>query len=317
MESTKAEANKGKKSHLKLILNIALFVILTGLALFYVLKDDPAKSFSLISTINLLPFLIALVIVALINLLDGITITSFAKIYNPHYRYSQGVVTALIGSFMGVFNKASSNLVQAYTLSKQDIKASHSASILTMNFLMYQLTLTVYSLIMVLVGYNSVKDIPLDLLGDMPIFYISLIGFSVDVIFLLIILFVGFSKTFHRFIINIGVSAIKILHIKKDPELLRKEWVVKITTYRVEFRRLFNHLGTDTIAFFIGLIKQFLLNSLPFFAIWCLTDVSSINFISCISGASYLNLITTFIPTGAPEVCFQAIYGYILQNQAL
>jgi uncharacterized protein (TIRG00374 family) len=302
-----------KKKYLKAVFNIVFFLVLTSLALYYVLKDNPTQAFSLIGTLYFFPFLLAILVMLIIDLLDGISITVFARIYSPKYTYSQGIINSLIGSFVGAFNKAGSNLIQAYTLTKQDIDSTHAASVLTMNFLMYQLTLTIYSLIMVFVGYPFVKEIPLNLLGGMPIFTLSLIGFSIDFLFLLAIIFLAFSKGFHRFVISLGVGFIKLFHRKRDPEELRKQWVITITTYRVEMRRLLSHKSLVFLVFLIGMAKQVLLNTLPYLVLWCLNaDLSTLSYLGCLSGASYLSLITNFLPTGAPEVCFQAIFSYLL-----
>ncbi len=186
--------SKKTKSTLKNALNIILFVLLTFLALIYVLKDDPKTTFSLLSQANFFPLLIAIFIVISANLLEGISITVLAKIYNPDYHYYQGLINAQIGAFVGCINKTSANFIQAYTFTKQDIKGENAASILTMNFLMYQLTLTLYSLVMVFVGYPFVKDVPLDLLGGMKIFPLSLIGFIIDAVCLALIFLLAWWK---------------------------------------------------------------------------------------------------------------------------
>ncbi|MFA6860840.1 MAG: lysylphosphatidylglycerol synthase domain-containing protein [Bacilli bacterium] len=307
--------SKKTKSTLKTVFNIIFFVLLTFLALIYVLKDDPKTTFSLLSQANFFPLLLAIFVVIAANLLEGISITVLAKIYNPDYHYYQGLINAQIGAFVGCINKTSANFIQAYTFTKQDIKGENAASILTMNFLMYQLTLTLYSLVMVFVGYPFVKDVPLDLLGGMKIFPLSLIGFIIDAVCLALIFLLAWWKGLHRFVVNIGVRVLSALHIIKNPELTRKKWILKFTTYRIESKRLMKHFDIVIILFAINIVKQLLVNILPYICFWALgVDMSSLSFLTSLGASSYISLISSYLTMGAPEVAFQAIFSYILAN---
>lgn len=310
-----SKQNKSRKNPIRLIVNITLFTILTLLALYYVLKDHPLETLKNISSIAFFPFLLAIILSLVILLLDGLNMTLISRLYQKQYTYRQGISTILIGNFIGVFNKAGSNIMQAYTLTKQNVKPAHAASILTMNFLMYQLTLTLYSFVMVFVGYSYVKDIPITLLGNLPIVVVSLLGFSIDLLFLLILFLIAFSKKFHHLAVFISLPIVKFFHPTTDKDTLEKEWLIKIATYRIEVKRLFKHKGILTIGFLLSLLKQLITNSLPYLVFLSLKLPSAnLDYLSFLSGASYLNLITTFIPAGAPEVAFQSIYSYLLSN---
>lgn len=301
-------AKKHSKSILKTSFNILFFIIVTSLSLYYVLKDDPKEAFALIGELDFFPMIFAILAVIGINLLEGVAIYSLTRIYDKKYHYYQGAINAIIGNFTGVFNKTSANFVQAITFTKQGIKGSHAASILTMDFLMYQLTLTLYSLVMVFVGYPFVKDIPLELFGGLKIFPISLIGFFIILFFLIIIILLAFCRPLHRFVLNVGVGLLSKLHILKDPEETRKKWTLTLATYRIESKRLFSHKLVAILVFFIELAKLILSNSIPFFCFWALkADMSQVVYLNTLCGSSYLSLITSFLTTGAPEIGFQAI----------
>lgn len=312
MRQSSGQGNKGKL--LQNGIRFLLLALLTGFALYYVLKDDPKKTFEKILTINLFPFFLCLFVVAILMVLDGWILTLLSRIYKKDYSFSQGLCCSLIGSCFGSFNKAGGHLTQAITLTRQNVESYHSASIVTMNFLMYQLTLTIYSMVMVIVGYGFVNQIPLDLLGNLPIFYLSLIAFSVDVLFLLLILLVSLSKHFHRVLIEFCMFFSRIFHLK-NPVEARKSLVMKVTTYRIEFKRLLLHKRLVLFVFFVGILRQIVMNSLPFFSFWCMgVNLSFSSFLPLLSGSSYLNLISTLVPTGAPEIGFQSIFSYLLRE---
>lgn len=299
----------------KTVLKVSVFVLLTVFALFYVLKDNSLDTLKRLFGIELLPFFVCLCVVFMMVFLDGVILTWFARIYRKGYRFSDGLFCSLIGSCFSCINKAGGHLMQAIALTKQKVESYHAASVITMSFLMYQLTLTAYSLVFVVLGYPYMRDVPLDLLNGMPIFYVSLLGLFVDLIFLLLILFAALSKRFHRLLIETGLLFMRVFRFKGNYEAKKKEWVMKMTTYRIEFRRLFQHKGLVLIIFFIGMLRQVATDSIPFFTLWCMDlDVKAIGYFPLLCASSYLNLITTFIPTGAPEVAYQSIFGYLAKD---
>lgn len=317
MKSLETENTSKKGVIIKKSIKAVLFITITGLALYYVLKDDFFGTFKKLLNIELVPFFVCLFMSLLMPIFDGIIISLFSRIYKKNYKFTDGFICSIISSCFSAFNKAGGHLIEAVTLCKQKVESYHAASIVTMNFLMYQLTLTIYSFVFIFIGYPFVKDIPLDLLNGLPIFYISILGFVIDFLFLLLILLFSLSKKFHSFLVDIAVFFIKLFHIKKDVNEYRRECVLKITTYRIEFKRLLNHKKLVFVTFTVGFIRQLITNSIPFFTLWCMdVDVISIGYLPLLSASSYLNLITTFIPTGAPEVVYQSIFSYLIKQSS-
>lgn len=302
-----------KRKRLKTALKIGVLVVVTLLSVYYILHDDPAHTFALMGEVSLFPFLLSFLVVLLFPFLDALPLTLFARLYHKKYKFSQGLVNSMIGNFIGCVYKTGSMFIQAYTFSKQEVKGAHAASILTMQFLMYQFSFTLISLVMVFVGYPYVQEIPITLLGGIRIFPLSLIGLGISILILLLILFLGYSKRFHHFIMNSGVDFLARLHILKHPEETRKKWTVQLVTYRIEIKRLSHHGILVLVSFLSTIAKLVLTYSLPYLLFWSMNmDLSSLSFLSLFSGSSYLTLITSFLVVGAPEIGFQSIFGYLL-----
>ena len=219
----KAKKNKKVKSIVKIIVLVAI----TLLSVYYLLHDDPVHTFSLMGQVSLFPFLLSFLIVLVLPLLDALPLTLFARLYARKYRFGQGLVNTLIGNFVGCVYKTGGTFVQAYTFSKQDVKGAHAASILTMQFLMYQFSFTLISLVMVFVGYPFVRDIPIELLGGLKIFPLSLIGLSISLLILVLILALAFFKPLHRFFMGTGIDFLSKIHLVKKPDESRKKWTLQ------------------------------------------------------------------------------------------
>lgn len=299
----------------KTIVKIVVLAVVTVLSVFYVLHDDPVKTFSILRGVDLFPFLLAVLVVFALPFLDALSLSFFARLYNKKYKYGQGFVNTLIGNFIACINKTGSMFIQAYTFTKQGIKGAHAASILTMQFLMYQFTFTLFALIMVFVGYPYVVDIPITLLGGIRIFPLSLIGLSIAVLTLTLIVVMAFCKPLHHFLMNTGIDLLSKLHILKDPDETRKRWTLQLVTYRIEIKRLSRHGLLVFVSFLTNAVKMFLTFALPYFLFLSIgLPMQNLSFLSILSGSNYLQLITSFIVVGAPEVGFQSIFGYLLSS---
>lgn len=304
---------KKRRSFYRITFNLIIFLVVTALALFYILKDDPKAAFDTLATVDFFPFLIAIIVVIAMALLDGLGITLLTKHYKNDYKFSQGIMNSIIGNFIGCFYKTGASFIQAYTFTKQGIKGTNVASILTMNFLIYQFAITIYSGVMIFVGYPYVKDIPIELLGNIKIFPLSLIGFGINILFLLLILLLAYWRQLHRLVLNTGINILSKLHIIKDPDYKRKKWTLQLATYRIELKRLFYHYKLLFAVLFFQISKLLLLNTLPYLCFYALRiDLSQISYVSCLSGSTYLNLISSYIIVGAPEIGFQTIFSYLL-----
>jgi glycosyltransferase 2 family protein len=308
---SEAPTKKKTRRPIRVIVNVSLFAILTALAIYYILRDDPRRTFGLLGDSDFFPMLLAIGVVVIVDLLDGLALFLLARLYNKGFHFFHGVINQVIGNFTGSFVKTSANFIQAYTFTKQGVSGANAASILTMNFLMFQGTLTIYSLGMVCFGYPYVADIPLQLIGGWKIFPISFLGFAIDALIFLLIVMVAFFKPLHYFVLNSGVNLLTKLHILKDPELTRRKWALQFATYRIESKRLMSHKGLMITIFFLNLLKQFLLNSIPYLCFWALkADMSQVSFTVSLFRSSYLSLISSFITMGGPEVAFQSIFSY-------
>lgn len=314
MSETKL-AKKGKPKHLKLILQGIFFLALTVFAIYYILKDDPKKTFSVLIDAKALPLTIGIVVVLVTMLLDGLSLTLQAKPFHKKYHFYQGVINSMIGGLVGVYVKTASPIIQAYTFTKQNVKSSEAASILTMNFLLYQLSLCVYSLLIVILGYPIMDKVPLPLLWNMKLIYLVILGMFVQVSFLVITILLAFCRPLHRFILNSGINFLAKLRILRKPEETRRKLTIQFATYRIEMKRMRQNIPMVIEVLLINFVKLFLLGCLPFLVMLSLVPNGLLNkefFAQSLTGTGFINVISSFITVGVPEIIFQDTFSYFL-----
>ncbi len=313
MANTLEVTKKRKGKHIKLAIEVIFFATLMVFAIFYILKDDPASTFALMGKASFFPILLAILILLATLILDGLNITLLSRLYSGRYKFHQGLINVCVGQVVGVFIKSGASIVQAYTFTKQEIKSAQAASVLTMNYLVFQISLILYSVIMVIFGYPYVKDIPIELLGGLPLVVICIIALIVQLVFLGLILGLGFWRGMHRFVLNTGVNFLARMHLLRNPEATRRRLTLQFATYRVEMKRLFHNIPLVIVLFVSNLLKRFLLGIIPYIIFWSLNaDLNHLSFAQSLFGTGYVDVISSFINVGAPEVMFQSAYTYFL-----
>lgn len=306
-----------KKNLLKFIFNGILFLSLTALAIYYVLRDDPVNTFKMLGKARFLPILYAVAAFFVTLRLDGTNILSLTRRYKKDYKYREAFVNVLSGQTLGVYRKSAAPLIQTQTFSKQEVPPGKSASILTRNFLMFQFSLFIYSIIFFLVGYPTRQNVPLDLFRGRKLRWVVIVGLCIQMGWLSGALAVGFLRPLHRFVLNTGVNRIIKLRLTRNGEELRKKWTRKFVSYRIERKRLFHNKKLRLHLFLDNFIKQWIFGTIPFFALRAVAgnDVCSADrYFKTIVGTAYTNIIGSIVNVGGPEIVFQDTFTYFLSS---
>ena len=306
-----------KKNLLKIIFNGILFLSLTALAIYYVLRDDPVNTFKMLGKARFLPILYAVAAFFVTLRLDGTNILSLTRRYKKDYKYREAFVNVLSGQTLGVYRKSAAPLIQTQTFSKQEVPPGKSASILTRNFLRFQFSLFVYSVIFFIVGYPTRQNVPLDLFGGRKLRWVIFVGLAIQMGWLIGALAVGFLRPLHRFVLNTGVNRIIKMRLTRNGEELRKRWTRKFVSYRIERKRLFHNKKLRLHLFLDNFIKQWIFGTIPFFALRAVAgnDVcSKERYFQTIVGTAYTNIIGSRINVGGPEIVFQDTFTYFLSS---
>ena len=309
--------SRSRAKRIKLILEIGFLAALMAFAIVYILKDDPVKTFSMLGQAEILPLLLAILLIITTLILDGMNIPLLSRLYNRKYHYYQGLMNVCVGQVAGVFVKSAANIIQAYTFSKQDIKNAQAASILTMNYLMFQISLLIYSFVMVILGYPLMKEVPIELLGNMPLSLLSILVLVIQSLILFSICLLGFSRRMHRLVLNGGIDFLVKLHLCRNPEKTRRKLTLQFVTYRIEMKRLFTNLKLVFLLLLSNLLKRFLLDCVPFLVFLSLgIDNGVLSFSKSLFATGYISTISSLFNVGIPEIMFQSTFSFFLGGES-
>ena len=272
--NTPEEGNK-KKNALKFVLYFSLILILTGLALFLSLYQDFDGVVKSLSRANWRYLLVILGLVLVTYLLDGFIIFIFSRLYTRKYKYHQGLATSMVGAFYSAVTPGASGgqVMQTFTMKKQGIATSNGASIMIMSFIVYQLALILLgSISMIFSAGDLIRTVGSFTINfknftlSIPAIPLTIIGFALNVIVILGLFLLSYSRWFHNLIMHYGIDFLAKLKIIKNPDQKREELRVQVENFKIELRRLLSNIPVLILVFVCFTLILIIRFSIPFFA---------------------------------------------------
>lgn len=315
----------GKKKKLsmgqKVCIYIAIFVVITALSAYALLNDNFTDTLNAIKNATVWPILIILLLVTCSILLYGFVWTILSRFYKKDYKYYQGIFNGLIGNLFANVTPSSSGgqFAQAYTFNTQGIKVGKSASILLMEFIVFQIVAVLFGIICFGIGYKeivtNIKSIDFFGIKFSPI-WLTAIGFAITVGVVFLQFGLAFFKPLHRFVLNYGIDFLHKIGIVKNPMLKRKQLMIQVATFRIELKRLMTNWKAMLFLFCALFIEKIMMNSVSYFAGLASTNMGALaphpSYLEALSLSGYLNLLTGLFITpgssGAAELGFYQIY---------
>lgn len=320
---TKAkEKKKMTKQGRKYLLNVIVLVLITVLAVFFILKDNPGQVLGYIGNSNLLFILIAALIMLGFYLVESLILMVLARLYKKNYRYDKAFFNCMIGAFFSGITPSNSGgqFVQAYTFSKQGVKVTNAASILLMHFIVYQTVSVLFSAGVLIFKFEELRSYTqaINIFGfNFEILTLAFIGFGINALVILVLFFAAFSKKLHKFITTTGVSIMYKFHLCKNKEQKALELNTKFETFRIELKRLMQNGSVLIITTLLFLVKMVIYNIVPYFIALALgvgfkSDDIFMNIVNCISMSLFSTTITGMVPipgaSGGAELVFRLLF---------
>lgn len=311
-----------KKLFSNYLFNILLVLGLTIFALWFALKDDYDEIILLIKNVNQTYLIILLVVVLAIHFFIGLAITLLTKISNPQYKLSYGIQNGLVASFFhGVTPSASGGQVaQVYIFKKQNVDISDAASVLWMDFIIYQSTMVIIVLLLLIARFKYFMAYFSNLL------ILVILGFVISSgIIISLWALVKFEKVYH-FITTKGIEIGHKLHLIKDKQNTIDSLNKQLKRFDSEIKKLKDHKLVIIKVIICNIIRLLLYYSIPFICLKALDiNIGIYDLIKVMAMSSYISMINCFIPlpgsSGGTEatyvLMFSKIYGKVAASSSM
>lgn len=295
------------------LVNILVIVAFTFFALWFALKDHASEVWQVIQQANVGMLVLVIGIVVLCQLMVGWILQQYAKIVKSDYSLKEGFVNALVASFFhGITPSASGGqFAQAFVFHKQGIPVEQSASILVIDFIVYQLTLVVVSFILL------VLKIPYFM--NHSIFILAVLGFGLNLTVIAVLILCTFSEKVYTWLTHFVIKVMARLHMLKDEQKVLTDMQVKLAQFSQGMHVLRNNRWLLCKTVLANALRLLLFFAIPIVCCWALhIEVLPENYVTMIALTSFVMNVNAFIPipgsSGGTESVFVIMYGMLISS---
>ena len=309
-----------KKFYLKYknIINIVVLIVITGIVLYFALKDDFEAIVDRLLHINVLYLLLAFLMVIIYWLLRSLALHKITKKIKKDNKYKSSLQLMLRTQFFNAITPFSTGgqPYQIYYLKQQGIPTSVSTNIILQNFIVYQIALVFLGVVAVLSNYIFHIFNKVSLLQ-----HLVMLGFICNTAIIVVMFIVSFSKKLNTKIVALGITILTKLHLVKDKQKKLNQWDVRINDFHRGAKILLKNKWEFVKTILYNLVALVCLYSIPVFLLYSMGDFNSYNILLAIVTSAYVMLIGSFVPipgaSGGLEYGFMAFYGSFIGGSTL
>lgn len=299
------------KKH-KYIFNISLVIIFTGFILWWTLKDNFHEIMSMLASVHPGWLAVAIALVIFYQVIIGWILRCLTILNQPNYKLSQGIVNAFVASFFhGVTPSASGGqFAQVYTFKKQGVSLTNAASVLWMDFIIYQATMVVSVMILILLRFEYFFS------NFSQFFVLVLIGFVVNSVIIVGLWALVTFPPAYRWITTKGIEVGHKLRIVKNKEETLSKLDLQLQRFEKETKTLKSHKKTIVLSVIANFARMFVYYIIPFFCAKALrVEVGVEDILNILALSSFVSMINVFIPipgaSGGTEATFVLMFSTI------
>lgn len=300
------------------VLNYFLLLLVTGLVLFFSLKDNYKEILSILGTLNKGWLLIGCLLIFAYWFFKAIALKTIVKKFKNNFRFRRAFRLILEINFFNAITPFASGgqPFQIYSLKKDKIKMADCTTIVIQQFVVYQIALVILGIIAILCNHFF-HIFP----NSSVIKHLVTIGFIVNALVTVALFLLAFTKKMNKFIVNKGINLLHKLKVVKNKE----KQTIKFNKYINELydgtKLLLKNKNEFIGMIFINFAGLICLYLVPLAILYSTGDYTSFNGLESIVAAAYVMLIGSFVPipggTGGLEYGFIQFYGNFIKGSIL
>lgn len=299
-------------------LNIVILVVITGLVLYFSLRNDFNAIVNQIFNMNIWFLLVAFIFLILFWIFRSYPMYSFCKKINKDFKYGQAIQLTLRTQFFNAVTPFATGgqPYQIYYLKQCGIDYASSTGVVLENFIVYQIALVILGLI------SLVTNQVLHIFSRVYLLQkLVALGFIINTLVIVLMFVLAFSTKINRFLINLGISILTKFHIVKNKQEKQKEWDKNINKFHTSAMSLLKDKKTFIFNIVYNFIALCCLYLIPLLVIYAMGEFNAFSSGIAIVTSAYIMIIGSFVPipggTGGLEYGFVAFYGNFVTGSKL
>ena len=293
--------------------NTILLLIITGIVLYIVLKDDFKDIVDILTKIDIKYILLAFLFYALFIVIKGYVnykITNDRKKLSLKEAIKHNIITQF---FNGVTPFSTGGQpMEVYMLMEHDIPIAKATNQTIQCFIFYQIALVICGSVAVINNFLF------------PIFpkvrilqMLVLLGFTINVLVVIALVLISRSKKVTDKLSDFSIKVLKKLKRKVDEEDIKQ----KFSDYHEGFKELRKRKKLFVGGVLLNIISLLCLYIVPMFLLYGMGDFTSFTVNNTITASAYVYIIGGFIPipgaSGGIEYGFTKFFGNFIVGHKL
>lgn len=296
----------------KYIVSFSLILGLTCFALWFALKDNFT---GVMNILHNLPFylLLAILLYGLAyNIVIAMIYYNIVRKKKADYTFKEAMAVAFVGAFFsGVTPSATGGQFgQAYILKNQGIDYSSGASMLWLDFIVYQSVMVIYTSVIMIFKYAYYQQ------HYSSFFVLVLIGWAVNTGVILLLVTMSRCPNLYKKLSSWLVKFLNKIKIIKNPNKIIEMCDEQISCFNKEIHVLKEEKTMVVKIALLNVVRLTILYTLPLFIAYCLGINCHIGQIGeVITMSAFVMIANAFFPvpgaSGGTEAAFILIFSYL------
>ncbi len=305
------------KKNLKKFFNIFILLTITGLVLYFSLKDNYHTIINEIWNMNIIWLIVAFVLLFCFWFCKAIATQKIVKIFKEDYSIKQAFCLVVETNFFHAITPfaVGGQPYEIYSLKKSKLKLTDATNVSIANFIVYQIALVLLGVIAVI--YNHIFNL---FASNVVLKHLVTIGFLINFLVIIFLFLLTFTKKINKFLMKIIIGSLNKLRIVKDKEKKIEQFNQYLSEFhngaKILFQNKFQFIRL-IIIHFIGLSVSYIIP----FALAHAMKISTISIMETIVTSAYVMLIGSFVPipggTGGLEYGFISFYSNFIKGSKL
>ncbi len=296
-----------------------ILVLLIMVIVFYVImKDDYQNIINTVQRANYLLIGLSVLFILIYYFLKSECLYLIAREQHKHISLGKMIHQTLITQFFNGITPFSTGgqPMQVYMLTKSGIHIGKATSIIIQDFLMYQLALVTVG-IFALISNQIFSFLHIGIAA----YSLIMLGFIINTIIGLCLLFISFSRKFNNFIGKLLIKILSKLRIVKDKEKTIGEWEKKLDEFHESGKIFKRNKGLFIKCYLFNVLALSVFYVIPFLVLVSFDPNCGITISSALTCSAFVLLIGNFVPipggSGGIEYSFYLIFGGIVKESLL
>ncbi len=314
------EPTEAKKTSKKVIILSTLFILFIFIGTFaYMMNTDDVNNLGeILRTADYKWVLFGLICLIVMWLSEAVNMHIPLKRLYPTQKFTNSIKITMIGQLFNNLTPFSTGgqVMQVYEMGKSGKRTSDSLSILSMKFLIQQIMMMLFTVIVLIFQFNHFQYLFNQYL------VIGIIGVSINVILLTFLIAAGtkkevimkIAKPIFKLLSKIRIGKFKLI---KEPEERLENFEKSVENYNEQFKIIKNHKIMVLKMSIAGLIQAVTYYAITFAVYKTFGNVGA-NFWEIVTRQTFLVLLVSIVPTpGAglgAEGGFLLIFGPIFKQ---